>query len=219
VSGDASPLDGSAATQQYRIEGVVTAPGIEPTAVTHGGVTAPEKWPRAGDRLPCTVDRSQPDRLVIHWDQVQTSGEHARAAAQRRAQELRTGSPGTPSPTSPGDIAEVTERLARRLDPVVQRLDTATILATGKPGTATLLSMFDVPISPKDNLHKVVGLVLNVTLEGGAAPYETRSGHNVPLELVPRLLVGMTLPVKANPTNLLQAAVDWDRVAQSPVGE
>jgi hypothetical protein len=213
VSGDASPLDGSAATQQYRIEGVVTAPGIEPTAVTHGGVTAPEKWPRAGDRLPCTVDRSRPDRLVIHWDQVQTSGERARAAAEQRAEQLRGGSPGTPPPDGLEGIDAVTERIGRNLDRAVPRADTATILATGKPGTAVLLSTFDTPITPRDARHKVVGLVLDVTLDGGAAPYQTRNGHNVPLELVPRLVAGMTLPVKANPTNLLQAAVDWDRVA------
>ena len=211
--------DASATSQNYAIECIVVAPGIEPTAVRHTGVAKTSKWPSAGDELPITVDRADPERFVIHWDRVETAREHNQRLAQQLAEQMRAG--GTPAPAAgAGDAAAFLAsaqqfqaqaaqfaQMAGAMGP--RKADSATILATGRPGTATLLEWFQVPLAPKDAQHQLVGLSLSVTLEGIAA-YQTRAAYNVPLDKVSRLIPGTTLPVKADQQNLTLVAVDWD---------
>jgi hypothetical protein len=85
------PAGVNAMYSNYRITGVVSAPGLEPTAVEHSGVARVAKWPQTGEDLPVTVDRARPDRLVINWDQLATQHDSAMAEAQAEAIRMRTG--------------------------------------------------------------------------------------------------------------------------------
>jgi hypothetical protein len=83
--------DPMATSQNYRMECVVTAPGIDPTATTHKGMCSTAKWPGPGDELPITIDRSNPEHFVVHWDQLRTGREEAMGQAQAVAEEMRSG--------------------------------------------------------------------------------------------------------------------------------
>jgi hypothetical protein len=85
------PAGVNAVYSNYRITGVVSAPGLEPTAVEHCGVARVAKWPQPGEDLPVTVDQARPDRLVINWDQLATAQDSALAEAQAEAIRMRTG--------------------------------------------------------------------------------------------------------------------------------
>ena len=88
VAGVTMP-DPSATSQNYRIEGVVSGPGITPQAVVHRGVVSTGKWPNIGDHLPVTVDRAKPERIVVHWDRLSTGRDQAQSRAERLAAQMR----------------------------------------------------------------------------------------------------------------------------------
>ena len=48
----------------------VSAEGLEPTTVSWKGMVKIHKWPRRGVVLPVTVDRANPERLEIDWDEA-----------------------------------------------------------------------------------------------------------------------------------------------------
>jgi hypothetical protein len=81
--------DPSATSQNYRIDGVISGPGIAPTAVVHHGVASVNKWPTSGATLPITFDLAKPDRLVVHWDRLDTGRDQAVAATQALAERMR----------------------------------------------------------------------------------------------------------------------------------
>lgn len=76
-----------------RITGVVSAEGVAPTAVQYSGLIRTALWPNPGKQLPVIVDRADPQKFAIQWDQV-GSGQasaldqaEALAAAMRAKQE------------------------------------------------------------------------------------------------------------------------------------
>ncbi len=87
VSGISTPAMGNAVYSNFRLAGVVSAPGMEPTAVQIKGIAPEARWPTPGQRLPVTVDLRQPDSVVIHWDQIPSAMDRAKADELR----LRTG--------------------------------------------------------------------------------------------------------------------------------
>ncbi|HEX3706089.1 MAG TPA: hypothetical protein VHV76_05615, partial [Mycobacteriales bacterium] len=94
--------DPTATEANYRLEGVVSADGLTPTAVTHHGMTSVGHWPSAGDELPVTVDRTKPERLVIHWKTVPNGFDQSRVAAQQLAEQMRSGTAPAARATSSG---------------------------------------------------------------------------------------------------------------------
>lgn len=82
----------SATSANFVINGIVSASGLMPTAVEHQGIARTRKWPRAGQVLPITVDRSDPTRIRIEWDEVPDTWDAARDNAERVARSMRTGS-------------------------------------------------------------------------------------------------------------------------------
>jgi hypothetical protein len=80
-----------------RMQGVVTGPGVGPVAVEHRCTAPTKRWPRPGDELPVLVDRADPTRLRIHWDEVPTGRERAMRDAAALAQRMAAG------PTPPAD--------------------------------------------------------------------------------------------------------------------
>jgi len=79
-----------------RITGVVSAEGVEPTAVQYAGLIRTAQWPSPGKRLPAVVDRADPRKFAIQWDQVATAeasalGQAEALAAAMRANQDRDG--------------------------------------------------------------------------------------------------------------------------------
>ena len=70
---------------------VVSAEGLEPTAVEHTAMAKTKRWPSPGMTLPVTVDLADPTRLKIHWDEVQTNRESAQQQAEQIAETMKGG--------------------------------------------------------------------------------------------------------------------------------
>ena len=105
----------NATQENYRLDGVVSGPGIEPTAIIHKGFTNVSKWPYVGQELPVTVDRADPTHISIHWDRLSTSHEIAQQqtealAAQMRGQQPAGGAPGAAAPGF-GDPSAIVSRI------------------------------------------------------------------------------------------------------------
>lgn len=92
VTASTYPPDG-ASSANFSINGIVTAPGLNPTAVEHAGIARTKKWPHGGQTLPVTVDRADPTRLSIEWDEVPDSCDTARQNAERMAEAMRGAAP------------------------------------------------------------------------------------------------------------------------------
>jgi hypothetical protein len=90
VTASTYPPD-DATSANFSINGVVSADGIPPTAVEHAGIARTRKWPRSGQNLPVTVDRADPTRIQIEWDEVPDSWDTARQNAEALAASLRGG--------------------------------------------------------------------------------------------------------------------------------
>jgi hypothetical protein len=72
-----------------RITGVISGEGFEPTAVQFGGLIKTSLWPSPGTQLPVTVDRADPTKFTILWDQVGTSADGALGQAEALAAAMR----------------------------------------------------------------------------------------------------------------------------------
>ena len=77
--------DPEATMSVYRMDCVVSGPGIEPKALVHKGMASLAKWPRQGADLPAVIDRADATRFIVKWDEItdwrQTSKERAEAVA------------------------------------------------------------------------------------------------------------------------------------------
>lgn len=52
------------------ITGIITIPGQAPFVQRQQAMILTEKYPKAGDVLPLVVDRADPRRLSIQWDEM-----------------------------------------------------------------------------------------------------------------------------------------------------
>ena len=68
-----------------RITGVVSAEGVAPTAVQYSGLIRTALWPSPGKQLPVIVDRADPRKFAIQWDQAGTAEASALGQAQALA--------------------------------------------------------------------------------------------------------------------------------------
>jgi hypothetical protein len=78
----------SAAYSNCQMQGVVTAPGLAPTAVEHLCMAPTKKWPQPGQTIPVLVDRADPTRLEVRWDDMPSNRELGQQQAQQEAQRL-----------------------------------------------------------------------------------------------------------------------------------
>lgn len=72
-----------------RITGVISAEGVEPTAVQFGGLIRTSLWPSPGKQLPVIVDRADPKKFAIQWDQAGTAESSALGQAEALAAAMR----------------------------------------------------------------------------------------------------------------------------------
>jgi hypothetical protein len=114
-----------ATSANFSINGVVSGDGIPPTAVEHAGVAKTKKWPQSGQALPVTVDRADPTRLRIEWDEVEDSWTSARRTTEQLAEAMRGQGASAPTAGAGAGMAAAM--------PGMNALST-TIDATGIPG-------------------------------------------------------------------------------------
>jgi len=106
----ATGADPTATSQNYRIDCVVQAEGVPAFSATHSGFISTSKWPYGGQVLPVTIDRANPSKWVINWDQVQTGAQAAREQADALAARMRG------EPPSAGDAAAEPAQLQASLE-------------------------------------------------------------------------------------------------------
>ncbi len=68
-----SEYRGEHPTQSCGMYVVVQAAGVPATAVEHSEIVHSRHWPAPGMTLPVTLDRGDPQRLRIEWDDVPSS--------------------------------------------------------------------------------------------------------------------------------------------------
>jgi hypothetical protein len=81
-----------------RIDGVISADGVAPRAIAHHGLLKTERWPWPGQDLPVTVDRADPTRLRILWDEIPSPKDTAAQEAQQLAEQMRSAGGAAPMP-------------------------------------------------------------------------------------------------------------------------
>jgi hypothetical protein len=107
----ATTLDPSASGKEScAMELIVQGDGLTPTAVAFKDKVPVIRWPRAGDVLPITVDRSNPEHLEIDWDAVPIRGQ-AVVAAPAVATPDGALSFSEQHPEIPPEAAEIVDRI------------------------------------------------------------------------------------------------------------
>ncbi|MBV9380111.1 MAG: hypothetical protein JOY82_11290 [Streptosporangiaceae bacterium] len=221
------PPAANAVYSNYRLEGVVTAPGLPPTAVTHRGMARLSKWPRPGEELPVTVDRADPARLRIEWDEVQDAADRGREQAEELAQRMRggrmpaTGSPGAGDGyTDPGGWAPGGAGLGVFGDPgrpVPGRPGGGTtpeqaqaLAGQGELASAVVIAAHEVSVPPEMSPPGgLVDVTFEVTCRDGRT-YTTRSRMGFSSEERRAMVatVGARVPVRVDPADQSRIAVD-----------
>jgi hypothetical protein len=77
-----------------RITGVISGEGVAPTAAQYQGLIRTSLWPSPGASLPVIVDRADPSRFAIQWDQVAARGDSAFGNAEALAAAMRARQDG-----------------------------------------------------------------------------------------------------------------------------
>lgn len=86
------------------------------------------------------------------------------------------------------------------------------LLSTGTPGTGTITAFQDTGVLV--NFNPQVNITLDVEVEG-QAPYTVPTQTSVPQVMLAQLQVGNRLPVRIDPTNPQNLAIDWSRFGQA----
>ena len=84
-----SQYQGRAVYSMCRMQLVVQAEGVAPTAVEFEGLVHRKRWPQPGMTLPVTVDPANPQSVSIEWDEVPDSRDRSRANAEAMAAMMR----------------------------------------------------------------------------------------------------------------------------------
>jgi hypothetical protein len=120
---------GHTVSTRYRLQGMVSAEGVTPTPVEHTGKATGGSWPWPGTNLPVLVDRRDPTRFRILWDEIPASRDASLHQAQRLAHQMRSGQQ---QPSQPADVTP--------LEPSVP----SSLLLTGERARATVISAGEV---------------------------------------------------------------------------
>lgn len=75
--------------QNCHMELVVQADDVPATAVEFQGLVHHQRWPTPGMSLPVTIDRADPRRVKIEWDEMSTSRERSQQTAEGLAAAMR----------------------------------------------------------------------------------------------------------------------------------
>jgi hypothetical protein len=230
VTGSSAPSP-YAMYSNYRLAGVVTAPGLAATPVENRGIARVTKWPFPGRTLPVLVDRAEPKRLQIRWDRVPTGREAAAEQAERLAQAMRqqgahsAGSAWTaqspdaggapPTDTAAEAVAAAVRaslsQLGLTTGNVTVRTSTPVGAPLGEAATAVVIATRDVPPPPGERTPP--GGAIELTL------YVTRADGSRHTALTKVLFssaarrarfgsIGARLPVRLDPVDPSRATID-----------
>jgi hypothetical protein len=136
-----------------RMQLVVQAPGVPATPVELDCMVHASRWPSPGITLPVTVDRDDPQKLKVEWDEVESSQDSAARAAEEMAAAMRGQGNGGAAPfagMATGGVnvvnlrgGELSDEQAQKLralgiDPamVAQAVEQATPVAPAQPSAA-----------------------------------------------------------------------------------
>jgi hypothetical protein len=118
----ASMNRGRGILQMCRMQLVVQADGVPPTAVSFNGLVHYDRWPVPGMVLPVTVDRADPQSVSVEWDEVPSRAERSQQHAEGLAATMRGeegGAPGAGGPmvvnVSGRDPSDLTEEQKAKL--------------------------------------------------------------------------------------------------------
>jgi hypothetical protein len=100
----ASGYRGRGIWQSCHMTLVIQADGVAPFSAEFDGLVAGKKWPTPGITLPVDVDRANPGRFEIVWDEVEGSRDRSLALADVIAEAMRAKAAG-------GSREEIAERL------------------------------------------------------------------------------------------------------------
>jgi hypothetical protein len=198
----ASPPPDDAHASNYRLDGVVTGPGLTPTAVTKSGMAKVSKWPAPGEDLPIAFERGDPSRFNILWDEVETGDVIGRRAAELTAAMMGGRPPEGNSIDLTGetDVGATVHDLMRR---------------DGRRGQATVTG---VDARVLDDGGTQAALTLKVQPEDGAAAYETALNfHFVSQSSAGRDFFcrpGVAFPVLISKAEPLSVIPDFDALPQ-----
>lgn len=109
VAGTQAPDHASSANVNLNL--VVQAEGIEATSVELNCIAPVKKWPFPGSTLPVTVDRADPQRVKIRWDDIPDHGETSRQQADQLAAMMNQGGGQPGAQVVGGDVSDIVEQL------------------------------------------------------------------------------------------------------------
>jgi hypothetical protein len=114
---------------------IVQADGLSPTTIEYHDKVPVIRWPRAGDVLPVTVDRANPEHVEIDWDSLPVRGQAlvATPVATPSAPTSATHSIRDEHPEIPPEAAEIVDKITSMFpgaqinvaDPTVIEMDGA----------------------------------------------------------------------------------------------
>jgi hypothetical protein len=84
-----SQYQGRAVYSMCRMQLIVQAEGVAPTAVEFEGLVHRKRWPQPGMTLPVSVDPANPQSVSIEWDEVPDARDRSRANAEAMAAMMR----------------------------------------------------------------------------------------------------------------------------------
>jgi hypothetical protein len=155
-----------------------------------------------GSTLPVKVDPNDPNDVVIQWDQPasSTTGPVDSSETLGQVASALTGSGlGAAKPFASAEQGTYTVDQLR-----------AYIRANGAEGTATINQLTDSGRIVGNDRLMTIQATVNIP---GDPPLETPpTAAMIPLEVVGRVMVGSTVPVKVAPENHDAIVVEWERI-------
>ncbi|HEY3506255.1 MAG TPA: hypothetical protein VGN37_26140 [Actinocatenispora sp.] len=188
---DIGPVSDEALYSTFRLQGVIRADGVPATAVERTGTAPTAKWPQPGVHLPVLVDRAEPSRMRILWDEVPTRRQTALDTATHLAQQGRGNRIG-----GPPDLASWG----------VDADEAAQLGDGGERADATVLSAVLLQADPGLGIY---GLIVEVRRADGSRYQATvRHGFYTPERRDRVARAGADIPVRLDPNAPTRIALD-----------
>jgi hypothetical protein len=213
---------------QVMLTGVVTGPGIPPTPAEH-----PRNDFSGRDEtqpLPALIDRADPTRVVILWDEIPKPDPRQQALQDAATVAAQMSDAGQPAPGSAYPAPQVyvydttnsqpsgpvtVQAPDQVIDLTAEHLsaaDAARLAATGEQATAVLVAIKDVAV-PQAALPgptaSLCDLTLRVTRSSGSSyDAQTRLGFRDASRRAAVAVIGSVLPVRIDPADPARVAID-----------
>jgi hypothetical protein len=204
---------------QVMLTGVVTAQGIPPTPAEHlrNDVSGREF---ESDTLPALIDRADPTRFVILWDEIPKPDPRQQAlqqAAHVAEQMSGTGASTVSMPTVSMPQVNVNDEVIHLAAGNLPVVDAARLATAGQRATATLTAIADVPV-PQVALPSPTASLCDLTLQvtradGSSYTAQTRLGFRNAARRAAIGVIGGTLPVVIDPGDPSRIAIDLNALA------